>query len=141
ATRTHHISDADVANSPAVADIWPKFREFCGNDVVVAHNGYQYYFKILRRLAGTLRGLGTFDTLPLARELVPSSRRLEDLARAYGIEVGRSHRALDDARALAKVFLRLNEAKLAKSRKTSLVHLLDQLGVALALTQTGPAPQ
>jgi len=135
ATRTHGITDADVAGAPAFADVWPRFREFCGNDVVVAHNGYKYDFKILRRLAGTLKGLGTFDTLPLARELVPASRRLEDLARAYGIEVGRSHRALDDARALAKVFLRLNEAKLAQSRKTSLVHLLDQLGVALALTQ------
>jgi DNA helicase-2/ATP-dependent DNA helicase PcrA len=135
ATRTHGITNQAVANAPAFADVWPKFREFCGNDVVVAHNGYKYDFSILKRLAGSLRGLGTFDTLPLARELVPASRRLEDLARAYGIEVGRSHRALDDARALAKVFLRLNEAKLSRSRKTSLVHLLDQLGVALALTQ------
>lgn len=134
ATRTHHISDEAVANAPAFADVWPKLREFCGNDVVVAHNGYAYDFRILTRLAGTLHGLGTFDTLPLARELVPESRRLADLARKYNIEVGQSHRALDDARALAKVFLRLNEAKLAQSRKTSLVHLLDHLGVALALT-------
>ena len=134
ATRTHGISDEDVADAPAFADVWPTLRMFCGNDVIVAHNGYQYDFRILKRLAGTLQGLGTFDTLPLARELKPSSRRLEDLARSYGIEVGRSHRALDDARALARVFLRLNEDKLAHSRKTSLVNLLDHLGVALALT-------
>ena len=49
-------------------------------------------------------------------------------------ELATAHRALDDARALAKIFLRLNEAKLARDRKTSLVHLLDQLGVALALS-------
>ncbi|HEY8176320.1 MAG TPA: exonuclease domain-containing protein, partial [Gemmatimonadaceae bacterium] len=135
ASQKNHIYDADVANAPAFADIWPKFREFCGNDVVVAHNGYRYDFRVLTRLAGTLHGLGTYDTYPLAKELVPESRSLESLANKYEIETGQSHRALDDARALAKVFLRLNEVKLAKSRKTSLVHLLDQLGVALALTQ------
>jgi DNA helicase-2/ATP-dependent DNA helicase PcrA len=135
ATRTHGISNEDVANAPAFADIWPKFREFCGNDIVVAHNGYNYDYKVLHRLAGTLHGLGTYDTIPLARELVPESRSLEHLAAKYGIDVGQSHRALPDAHALAKVFLRLNEAKLALSRKTSLVHLLDHLGVALALTQ------
>src|SRR5205814_4733225 len=73
ATRTHHISDADVANAPAFADVWPRCREVCGNDLVVAHNGYQYDFRILRRLAGELKGLGAFDTLPLARELEPAS--------------------------------------------------------------------
>jgi DNA helicase-2/ATP-dependent DNA helicase PcrA len=134
ATRTHGISNEDVANAPAFADAWPKFREFCGNDVVVAHNGYKYDFRVLSRLAGALQGLGTYDTLPLARELVPESRSLEHLARKYDIPIARSHRALDDARVLAKVFMRLNDAKLAVSRKTSLVHLLDQLGVALALT-------
>lgn len=134
ATRTHGITDAEVAGAPTFDEVWPKLRAFCGNDVVVAHNGYHFDFRVLKRLARSLKGLGTFDTLPLARELVPASRKLEDLARAYSVDVGRSHRALDDARALAKVFLRLNEAKLAQSRKTSLVHLLDHLGVALALT-------
>jgi DNA helicase-2/ATP-dependent DNA helicase PcrA len=134
ATRTHGISNADVADALAFADVWPKFREFCGNDIVVAHNGYKYDFKVLQRLAGSLQGIGTFDTLPLARELVPESRSLEHLAQKYGIDVGQSHRALPDARALAKVFVRLSEQKLAQSRKTALVHLLDHLGVALALT-------
>ena len=139
ATRTHGISDADVAGAPTFAQIWPKFREFCGNDVVVAHNGYDYDFKVLARLSNGLQGIGTYDTLPLAKELVPESRTLEHLARKYGVDTGRSHRALDDARCLSKVFLRLNEAKLALTRKTSRMDLLDQLGVALALT--GPHPE
>jgi DNA polymerase III epsilon subunit family exonuclease len=134
ATRTHGIRDADVATAPTFAEVWPRFREFCGNDVVVAHNGYDYDFKVLNRLAGGLQGIGTYDTLPLAKELVPESRTLEHLARKYSVETGRSHRALDDARCLSKVFLRLNEAKLALTRKTSAMNLLDQLGVALALS-------
>lgn len=134
ATATHHISNEDVAGAPSFADVWPRFRAFCGNDIVVAHNGYTFDFRIINRLAGGLNGLGTYDTLPLARELVPSSRRLEDLARKYDVDTGQSHRALDDSRALAKIFLRLNEDALARARKTALVHLLDHLGVALALT-------
>lgn len=133
ATATHRITDAMVAGAPSFAEVWPQFRAFCGNDIVVAHNGYAFDFKILSRLAGGLQGIGTYDTLPLARELVPSSRRLEDLARKYEVDTGQSHRALDDSRALAKIFLRLNEDSLARSRKTALVHLLDHLGVALAL--------
>jgi superfamily I DNA/RNA helicase len=78
--------------------------------------------------------LVTYDTLPLARELHPGSRRLEDLAKHYGIETGQSHRALDDTKALAELFLKLEEDKIVRSRKTSLDGLLDKLGLALALT-------
>jgi len=134
ASAKNHITDAMVAGAPSFAEVWPAFRSFCGNDIVVAHNGYSFDFKVLKRLAGDLQGIGTYDTLPLARELVPSSRRLEDLAHKYEVDTGQSHRALDDSRALAKIFLRLNEDALARARKTALVHLLDHLGVALALT-------
>jgi superfamily I DNA/RNA helicase len=44
------------------------------------------------------------------------------------------HRALDDARALARLFPALCEDRLQFARKTALVNLLDQLGVALALS-------
>ena len=74
-----------------------------------------------------------YDTLPLARDLHPGSRRLSDLAEAFGVPLLAAHHALDDARALALVFLRLEEDKLARGRKTALVNLLDWLGLALAL--------
>ena len=118
------------------ADIWPTFRAFCGSDVVVAHNGYEFDFKILQRMArelGKRFDLCTYDTLPLARDLYPTSRKLGDLARQFGIDLDHAHRALDDSVALAKVTLRLDDAKRAHARKTALVSQLDQLGVALAL--------
>src|ERR1019366_6226806 len=59
--------------------------------------------------------------------------KLVDLARAFGVDPGQSHRALDDTRALALVFLALGEAKVARARKTALDNLLDYLGIALAL--------
>jgi len=77
--------------------------------------------------------LCTYDTLPLARDLYPTSRKLGDLARQFGVPLEKAHRALDDSVALAKVTLRLDDAKRAHARKTALVSQLDQLGVALAL--------
>src|SRR6185312_10524117 len=95
-------------------------------------------FPILRRMAAKLpRGtdFSIYDTLPLARTLHATSRRLEHLAKRYGIHAGRSHRALDDCRTLAKVFPALSETRVEYARKTALVNLLDQLGVALALSE------
>ena len=46
---------------------------------------------------------------------------------------GRSHRALDDSRTLAKVFLALRALNDAFARKTALAHLLDYVAVALVL--------
>ena len=137
ARKVHGITDAELEHQPRIHAVWPQFREFCGADILVAHNGNRFDFPILRRIGADLRDAGefvTFDTLPLARDLHPASRRQSDLAHFFGIEVRRAHQADDDARVLAQVFLRLQKEKLARARKTSLVHLLDYLGLALALS-------
>ena len=137
ASKVHGITAADVAGAPHFEEVWPSFHAFCDGDVLVAHNGYQFDFPILCRMARELPGgaaICTYDTLPLARDLCAGSGALGDLARRFGIEVERSHRALDDARALAGVALKLEDAKLARARKTTLVSALDWLGVALALS-------
>lgn len=133
------ITEADVATARPFTDVWPEFREFCGSDTLVAHNGYRFDFPILERMAQPLGGHSfvTYDTLVLARDLHPGSRKLEDLAHRFGVPVGHAHRALDDSRALAGVFLRLDQDRLTRSRKTALASHLDQLGVALALDESG----
>jgi superfamily I DNA/RNA helicase len=136
ATEIHGLREADVAAASPFEDVWPLFRKFCGDDVITAHNGYEFDFRILKRMVKSLGArfdLCTYDTLPLARDLYPTSRKLPHLARTFGIDLGRSHRALDDARALAQVVLKLDEAKLARARKSALIQLLGHLGVALAL--------
>jgi superfamily I DNA/RNA helicase/DNA polymerase III epsilon subunit-like protein len=132
----HGISEDDVSQAPPFEEVWPHFREFCGRDVVVAHNGHGFDFPVLRRMAGDAEcaGLCTYDTLVLARELRTGSASLANLARVYGVDTGRSHHALDDARTLAHVFLALGEAKVVRARKTVLDNLLDYLGIGLALS-------
>ena len=132
AEHTHGISDADVAAAPAFAEVWPRVRAFCGTDTIVAHNGHHFDFPILERLSGE-KLAGTYDTLPLARRLHAGSASLGNLAVHFGIDTGQSHRALDDTRALAKVFLALRALNDAFARKTALAHLLDYLAVALVL--------
>jgi len=137
AAATHGITGENVAGAPTFAEIWPAFRAFCGDDVVVAHNGYDFDFRVLKRMARDCEpkyDLCTYDTLPLARDLFQTSRKLEFLAPMLGIDTGTSHRAGDDTVALAHVVLALDGVKLTRARKTALVTLLDQLGIALALT-------
>jgi DNA polymerase III epsilon subunit family exonuclease len=134
---THGISEEDVADKPYFEEVWPAFRDFCGSDVLIAHNGYTFDFPILRRMAMDLprgKDFSTYDTLPLARTLHATSRRLEHLAKRYDIPTGQSHRALDDCLVLAKLFPMLSATRLEYARKTALVNLLDQLGIALALS-------
>jgi len=132
AEHIHGISAADVVDAPSFADVWPRVREFCGSDVLVAHNGHHFDFPIIERLAGETLAC-TYDTLPLARKLFTSSASLVNLAEKLGVDRGRSHRALDDVRTLAKVFLALRALNDVFARKTTLAHLLDYVAVALVL--------
>jgi hypothetical protein len=121
-----------------MAEIWPRFRAFVGTDLVVAHNGQEFDVPVLRRNCQGLPGLDDlvfYDTLPLARSVVDGSVKLTYLAQKFNVEVGRAHHAFDDALMLAGVVPALNELRVRRARQIALVHLLDQLGLALALDQ------
>ena len=132
ASRTHGYSEADVATADYFEVVWPDFKAFIADDVLVAHNGYEFDFPILRRMSGD-REFVTYDTLPLARWLRLGSAKLEHLADRFKIDPGDPHKALWDVRTLAKVFRKLEEEKVARSRRVALSNILDHLGVALAL--------
>ncbi len=135
------ITNAMVSTAPAFGEVWPALRDFLGTDLTVAHNGHTYDFPLLRaeltRL-GTTHDLRGYDSLPLARELHPGSRKLEELASAFGIDPGSSHRALDDTLTLAAVFPRLNALKLERARKTALGSGLEYLALGIALAHERP---
>lgn len=136
ASDVHGYTDDAVRNAPRLETVWPRFRAFCEGFVLVAHNGHRFDVPVLRRHAarlGGLEGMVFFDTLPLARSLFRESARLEDLAERFEVRLERAHHALDDALALAHVFLALSARKRARARKAALVNLLDQLAIGLAL--------
>jgi len=136
ATAVHGIDADSLVDAPFFDEVWPAFRKFVGSDVIVAHNGYDFDFPIMSRMAdecGHRFDLTTFDTLPLARDLFPTSRKLVDLARRFDIPPGRSHRALDDTLTLARVTTALARAQTERARKTALNEQLGALGLALAI--------
>src|SRR5213076_2976417 len=107
ATAIHGYTDRDVRDARSFAEVWPEFRAFIGDDILIAHNGQQFDIPVLRRLAAGrdgLDGLVFYDTLPLVRSLSRDSAKLEDLALRFGIDRGRAHHALDDAVTLAQVY-------------------------------------
>jgi ATP-dependent DNA helicase UvrD/PcrA len=139
ATEVHGYRDADVWGAPSVDQMWPRFREFVGSDILIAHNGQEFDVPVLRRVCGDLAGFDDlifYDTLPLARSLVDGSAKLTELAARFNIEVGRAHHAFDDAYMLAGVVPALNELRMRRARKISSINLLDQLGLAMALEPT-----
>lgn len=132
----HGYTDSDLRDAPTFAEVWPRFRAFVGRDLLVAHNGQEFDVPVLQRLAegvGGIDDLVFYDTLPLVRSLIEGSAKLADLARRFNISVGRAHHALPDALMLAAVLPRLTALKTTRARKAAMVHLLDYLGLALAL--------
>src|SRR2546423_508586 len=123
ASAIHGYTDSDVRDARSFAQVWPEFRAFVGDDVLIAHNGQQFDIPVLRRLAAGQAGadgLVFYDTLPLARSLSRDSAKLEDLALRFGIDAGRSHHALDDAVTLARVYRELQRRRGIRARKAGL---------------------
>jgi superfamily I DNA/RNA helicase len=137
AAGTHGYSAGDLTGAPGFEEVWPRLREFLGEDVLIAHNGYQFDFPILARMVKELDGRFdylTYDTLPLARWLRLGSARLEHLAERFGIDPGTPHQAVWDVRTLARVYHRLEDEKQGRVRRVALSGVLDHLAIALALS-------
>jgi len=136
AGEVHGYTMTDLAGAPTFAEVWPAFRAFVGDHVLLAHNAQHFDVPVLKRLAADLpgiEGLRFFDSLPVAKALITDgSAKLDVLADRFGIDKGREHHALDDARTLAGVYAQLVRLQRARARKTAQVQLLDCLGLALA---------
>ena len=103
-----HITDDMVRDAETIEQVLPKFLEFAGDDVLVAHNA-NFDIGFIRHFA-ELQGLklnNTYiDTLSLARDMFPDYKKhkLGIIAENLGIRVDVAHRALDDVKTLVKVF-------------------------------------
>ena len=103
-----HITDDMVRDAETIEQVLPKFLEFIGDDVLVAHNanfdiGFIRHFA---ELQGYKLNNTYIDTLALARDMFPDYKKhkLGVIADNLGIRVDVAHRALDDVKTLVKVF-------------------------------------
>jgi DNA polymerase III epsilon subunit-like protein len=113
ATSIHGISGKDVASAPTFADIKHEVRRALADRVLVAHNAH-VDVAVLRRELGGWEPLEVFDTLKLAKRLLPAqpSYKLGALVKALSLDDGmppglEPHRAAYDVLVTARLFVRL----------------------------------
>src|SRR5213592_2979438 len=49
ASAIHGYTDGDVRDARTFAEVWPEFRAFVGDDILIAHNGQRFDIPVLRR--------------------------------------------------------------------------------------------
>jgi DNA polymerase III epsilon subunit family exonuclease len=107
------ISDGMVADAPLFADIAYDFLEFIGDSILVAHNsGFDMRFlnHEIGRVFGSYRLVNPcLCTVLLSRKLLPdiTNHKLKTVAEHYSIDLINHHRASDDAKATAHIFVNL----------------------------------
>ena len=105
------ISDEMVKDADTIDVVLPKFLEFCGDAVLVAHNA-DFDTSFIYAKAEEL-GIETdftyMDTVIMARFLIPELSRfkLDTVAKNLKIPLGNHHRAVDDAECTALIFQKL----------------------------------
>ncbi|MDT5296495.1 MAG: polymerase subunit alpha, Gram-positive type [Acidobacteriota bacterium] len=109
------IRNEMVADAPPFEDVAAEWLSFAGTAVLVAHNAVFDVRFINHEVSHVFPGLRMMNshlcTVSLARQLLPElkSFRLAALVEHFSVPHGKRHRAGDDARATAGVFLRLLE--------------------------------
>jgi DNA polymerase III epsilon subunit family exonuclease len=109
------ISDRMVADAPKFSEVAGDLLDFIGDNVIIAHNarfdlGFLNYE--IARLYGDYRLANpSICTVQLSRRLLPGieNHKLGTVARYFAIELVNHHRASDDARATAQIFINFLE--------------------------------
>ena len=116
------ITDEMVKDSPAIEYVLTEFLQFANNATLVAHNanfdlGFIRHFA---RIIGEKVNNSVVDTLQLCRNLFPElgKYKLSVIAKHLGIGLENQHRAVDDSRATAEIFLNCIEKLKDKDVKT-----------------------
>ena len=116
------IDDLMVKDADTIENILPEFLEFIGNSIIVAHSaqfdlGFIEESAIRSDIPFNYRSI---DTVTLSRLIWPKLKRhsLDALMGICSVSADNRHRAIDDAVATAKVYLKMIEKLKKKGLKT-----------------------
>ncbi len=121
------ITDDMVKDAPDTQSAVKSFVEFCGNDILVAHNA-NFDMGFMKKAAEDYSIPFTnpyLDTLALSRHINTDLKKhkLDTLQEYYGLEAFNHHRACDDAEMLAKIF----ECMCQKLKKEGVANISDMI--------------
>jgi DNA polymerase-3 subunit alpha (Gram-positive type) len=112
-TKLTGITDDMVKDAPPIEEALKAFKNFFGEDVLVAHNASfdLGFIKTKAKKIGLEIDNPVVDTLGLCRELLPDLKRyrLDTVAKYLGVPLKRHHSALDDATATGGILISLIE--------------------------------
>ena len=112
------ITNDLIKDKPTIEEVLPKFIEFIGDSVMVAHNAdFDMGFMQQKCREQNIEFKNTsIDTLTLARTLLPHMKRfrLNLIAKELGVPLLNHHRAVDDAEATAHIFIKFMEMIIKK---------------------------
>ena len=107
------ITDAMLQGAPLIQEAMPKFLEFVGDSLLVAHNA-EFDTSYIKRACdelGLAYSFTSLDTLALSQNLLPqlNKHKLDIVAKEFGLGDFEHHRAADDALICGKIAGRLFE--------------------------------
>ncbi len=112
-TKLTSITDQMVLEAEDIETVLPKFLEFVGDAVLVAHNASfdVGFIEQNCRYQDIAPNFTSVDTVAMARILLPtlSKYKLNVVANALHISLENHHRAVDDAGATAEIFVKFVE--------------------------------
>ena len=132
-TRLTSITNEMVAGAPKEADALEQFFRFCdGCDILVAHNA-DFDMGFLRaaiRRCGREEDPVQIDTLVMARAMYPELKKhkLDTIAERLGVTQKHHHRADDDARVLAEIFLKMVQRLVEDAGITKVMDINHSMG-------------
>ena len=105
------INNMTVADAETIDVVLPRFLSFCEGSVLVAHNA-DFDTGVIRQKSeelGLTYDFTHIDTVRLSQFLIKGLRnyKLDTLVKHLGITLTHHHRAVDDAKATAGIFLKL----------------------------------
>ena len=109
-----NISDDMVENEEGIEQVLPRFREYLGDKIMIAHNAkfdlkfLNYYLEALN-LEPITNYICTLEMLKQVKSYNGKNKKLETAWSYYNIENKNAHRADCDTLATAKLFIKIKD--------------------------------
>lgn len=140
------ITDEMVKDAPLIESLLPQFAEFCGEDLIVAHNAafdVQFLTADIKKYESPApKGL-VLDTLGIAKKVIPgmANYKLGTLVQHFDIQTTDFHRAEEDAGYCGQLFWKLIQKISDGEKLPAIENLISLSGKSLEFPQIERQPK
>lgn len=112
-TKLTTITNDHVRNAPIIEDVLPKFLEFIKGTIIVAQNASFDIGQLkhnIKKLGYEYENYPVIDTMQIGRAKyghLIKKYNLEELCKAFNVNLETHHRAIDDSIATAEIFIKM----------------------------------